>query len=559
MEDSSQVPLIHQLINEAIQFLCQSADKGRDWSFLKTKAILDVVADPSATTVVVKLPSDFRSVIHVEEGEGYECELHGRDLIVKAASAAQMPTTLTVEYYRAHPLVCAVTQDGGYSTDGADAEWTPTNPPASQILLPDEAADAIVYETLMLLMMHEIEVAVNTQFAEKVVATTLEYMKSNYALQIDYRTPVTETEGVQSEVLTVGWLVNYGKVLAGGERDEYQLISLVNRVGSEFADALRLRGSQRPKIRNKLTDTLPTFGGVAGFSMSGTTTEKEIPAEYWMVGMRYQLFRSLKTLQDIDVAEYRETLEALKELFYSLQTGGVFDYSTYGGMMDYLRSIWKSQRNDLTLWAALNQTIADVMRAINVNELLACKKYNVTNEQMNDFDLPDDFKNCMKIMLDGKYEIIGRAFSSRGRTPSEQQLWSFPGDWKRPWRHCNYFSFVGKKIHFHHPLCPNHMFELWYYPKHVWPYVTVNGTKAFDLNAKIPVDVDLLCLALQARVALETKDYNGYKIHIAAYNDALAAFNEAQNRSLPEDSRFIAAVPPVDYIVACNTFGFGEF
>ena len=568
LEDPDQLPLIRQTINEAIQFICQAHDKGKDWSFLVGEENLEVPGYGSAQTVsTVELPKDVRSVIDVTPYSGTaECELFGRTIIVKAPGVGALPQYVTVRYYKAHPPVYALVENQGvigtdYDPDGSNAEWSKTNPPSSLILLPDEAIDAVVYETLLLLRVHEIEVLANAQLCEKMAAAAIEFLKGNYQLQIDYRTPVTDNplDGSQTEDLTVGWLVNYGKVIVGGERDEYQLISLVNRVASEFADKLRLRGDQRPKIRNKMTDTLPTFGGVAGFSMMGSSTEKALPANFWQMGMRYQCLKAIKQLDELAAAEYRETLDALASLFYSLKTSGVYDYSTYGGMMDYLRSIWGSQQNDMVLWSTLNQTIADIMRALNVGQTLTCKEYTITSESRNDFDLPDDFKQVVKVTFGDRHEIISRPFTARGRTRAEQQLWQFPGDWHRNLCHANYYCLVGKKLHFHHDLPTNAKIKMWYYPKHTWPYVTVNGVKQFDLTAQIPVDIDLLSTALRAKVALEKGEVNTYKVYDADYKAALAAYEEAQHRSIPEDDCFIAAEPPVDYLLACNTFGYGEF
>lgn len=565
LEDSDQLPLIRQTINEAIQFICQAHDKGKDWTFLVGTETLTVSGSGSVATV--GLPKDVRSVVDVKPTSGAAtCELYGRTIIVKAPSGGSLPASVTIRYYKAHPPVYALVTDGQgnigteYDPDGSNAEWTKANPPSSLILLPDEAIDAVVYETLSLLRIHEIEINANEQLCEQMAKAAIEFLKSNYQLQIDYRTPVTDAQdGSQTENLTVGWLVDYGKVLVGGERDEYQLISLVNRVASEFADKLRLRGDQRPKIRNSLSDSLPTFGGVAGFSMMGSSTEKAIPANFWQAGMRYQCYKATKQLDELTAAEYRETLDALSSLFYSLKTSGVYDYSTYGGMMDYLRSIWGSQQNDMTLWSTLNQTVADVMRAINTGSTMTCKTYEVTEELRNDFELPADFKVVVKITLGDRHEIIGRPFAARGRTTAEQQIWQFPGDWHRGLRHANYFSLVGKKLHFHRGLPMGAKVNMWYYPKHVWPYKVVNGAKQFDLEKEIPVDVDLLSLALRAKVALEQGNTNMYNVYDADYKAALAAYEEAQNRSLPEDDCFIAAVPPVDYIIACNTAGLGEF
>ena len=567
LEDSDQLPLIRQTINEAIQFICQAHDKGKDWTFLVGEENLAVPGYGTEQTVsTVDLPKDVRSVIDVKPYSGTAtCELYGRTIIVKAPGVGALPNYVTIRYYKAHPPVYALVESQGvigtdYDPNGSNADWTPTNPPNSLILLPDEAIDAVVYETLCLLRLHEIEVAANEQLCEQMAKAAIEFLKSNYQLQIDYRTPVTDAQdGSQTENLTVGWLVDYGKVLVGGERDEYQLISLVNRVASEFADKLRLRGDQRPKIRNSLSDSLPTFGGVAGFSMMGNSTEKALPANFWQSGMRYQCLKATKQMDELTAAEYRETLEALTSLFYSLKTSGVYDYSTYGGMMDYLRSIWGSQQNDMVLWSTLNQTIADVMRALNVGQTLTCKEYEITSESKNDFDLPADFKQIIKVTLGDKYEIIARPFTARGRTTAEQQLWSFPGDYHRKWRHANYYCTVGKKLHFHHDLPVGATIKMWYYPKHTWPYKIVDGVKQFDLTKEIPVDIDLLSTALRAKVALEKGDVNTYKVYDADYKAAIAAYEETQHRVIPEEDCFIAAVPTVDYLTACNTFGFGEF
>ena len=141
----------------------------------------------------------------------------------------------------------------------------------------------------------------------------------------------------------------------------------------------------------------------------------------------------------------------------------------------------------------------------------------------------------------------------------EQQLWQFPKQRRASTWHSNYFTLIANDLVFHYDLPPNTKVRLWYYPKHVWPYKIVDGVKQFDLAKSLPIDADLLSHALQAKVAIEEGDVNKYKIYSQDFEKALADYDEAQNRSLPEDARIIAAVPDVDYLLACNTFGFGAF
>lgn len=569
IEDSSQKPAIHRLINEAISYVCQGTEPGKDWSFLVTEGTFDVTA--SGTDIaIVTLPPEVRSVIHVENGTGYTCELHGRNIIVKASSAEAMPSTVTARYYKAQRPVYKLVEDGqgnivtpwAYDPQGADAPWTTSNPPSDLILLPDEALDAIVYRAMWLYTLQEIEVAANTQFYQSMTEAAMQFLRTNYQLQIDYRTPTgTDASGNQTEELTVGWLVSYAKTLLGGERSELQLISLVNRVASDMADHLKLRGSQRPAIKNSLSDELPTFGDVGTQNMTVSTgSARKIPAEYWKAGMKYHCLRLLKQLDEVAMNEYNTAMNNLSDLFYSLGTGGTFGYTTYGDMMDYLRSIWKNQRSDFILWATLNQTIAAVMRAINTGETLKSQVYTATTTGIKEFDLPADFKVATKLTAGEnttKPEIICRSFNARGIPFAEQTVWQFPFE-PHGFVPFQAFCIRGKKLVLANAMPVNAKITLWYYPKHVWPYnYDEQGRRTtFKLDEAIPIDTDLLAKALEAKVALENGDVNKHTILKKEFDEDVLAYNESQNRSLSEDSCVIAATPPVDHLLNCNTWGF---
>lgn len=548
LEDSTMRPLIRRAINSAITFVCTQNEPGKDWSFMvNDNAEFSVHYDSSDALVgLAYLPVGVRSVINIYEGPDFKAHIHGRTIVVECRPGlhpASRPSSLRARVYRAPvPLSANPTN----KTD-MDTEWTPDNPPDSDIFLPDEATDLVCFRALQILGVVEIEVANNIQSLQSLISEQLATLRANYSIQIDTRVPVDETKE-HNESLTAGWLVNYGATLVGGERDTYQLLRLVNVAASNIADWLKLKGAQRPKPVYKLTDPLPDFGKPSGANMSGDPNGDRslIPAAYWEAAMNYVCLKHIKQLEKFNFEEYQQTMAALSDLFYSLRDKGQTDIYTYGGMMNHLRTLWKNQRGDAFLWSSLNRAIADVMRQINVQFTQQLYDFSPRVCGVKSVNLPYHIKHIVRIMINGR-RVICRGAEQRGRVRPEQGVWGFP-DAPHSFSHM-VASVRGRSVEFSHPLPVGCKLEIAYYPMHVWPSYSDPDTA----DMLIPVDPSLVLTRVEADIALESGNGSKYKALMDIFMQQLQAYDETQNVNLADDDRIIAAVPPVDYLLDVNT------
>lgn len=545
IEDSSMRPLIRRAINGAIAYVCSANEPGKDWSFMvDDRATFGVQYAPGSSVGIAVLPQNVRSVISVYEGEGYKAHVHGRSIVVEADASGSGPSTIRCRVYRAPvPLSANPT-----NKSDMDAEWTPTNPPDSDIFLPDEAQDAVIFKSLQSLGIVEIEVGNNIVAIGKLLEEQISFLRANYQLQIDTRATVDKSKE-HYEDLTAGWLVNYGATLVGGERDTYQLLRLVNVAASNIADYLKLRGAQRPKPVYKLSDPLPDFGKPSGANMSGDPEGDRslIPAAYWEAAMNYVCLKHIKQLEKFNFEEYTATMNALSDLFYSLRDKGHTDIYTYGGMMNHLRTLWKNQRGDAFLWSALNRAIADVMRQINVQFTQQLYEFSPHDFGIKSFPLPYHIKHIVRISINGR-RVVCRGAEQRGRVRPEQSFWAFP-EAPGSFFHGLYASVRGQSVEFNKPLPRGCRVEVAYYPMHVWPLYSDPETA----GTPIPVDPSLVLTRIEADIALEDGNTNKYKALMEIYMQQLQAYDEAQNVNIADDDRVIAATPPADYLLDVNT------
>lgn len=546
IEDSSMRPLIRRAINGAISYVCSANEPGKDWSFMVDDNYKFPVSydgnDPSVG--LAYLPVGVRSVISIHEDSSFKAHIHGRSIVVEVSDPSVRPAILTARIYRA-PIPLSANPD---NTSDMDTEWTPDNPPDSDIFLPDEAQDAVIYKALQSLGIVEIEVGNNIVAIAKLLEEQISFLRANYQLQIDTRAPLSDSLE-HGEKLTARWLVNYGATLVGGERDTYQLLRLVNVAASNIADYLKLKGAQRPKPVYRLSDPLPDFGKPSGANMSGDPYGERslIPAAYWEAAMNYVCLKHIKQLEKFNFEEYQQTMSALTDLFYSLRKEGQTDIYTYGGMMNHLRTLWKNQRGDAFLWSSLNRAIADVMRQINVQ--FTQQLYDFTPQQpgLTAIPLPYHIKHIVRISINGR-RVVCRGAEQRGRVRPEQTIWGFP-EAPRSFFHNLYASVRGRSVEFNKPLPRGCRVEIAYYPMHVWP--TYSDPATADLP--IPVDPSLVLTRVEADIALESGNPSKYKALMDIFMQQLQAYDEAQNVNLADDDRFIAAVPSLDYVLDVNT------
>lgn len=546
IEDSSMRPLIRRAINGAISYVCSSNEPGKDWSFMVDDNYkFPVSYDSSSATVgLAYLPVGVRSVISIHEDSDFKAHVHGRSIVVEASKVSSRPASVTARIYRAPIPLSANPTD----KSDMDTEWTPDNPPDSDIFLPDEAQDAVIFKALQSLGIVEIEVGNNIVAISKLLEEQITFLRSNYQLQIDTRAPVDESKE-HYEDLTAGWLVNYGRTLVGGERDTYQLLRLVNVAASNIADFLKLKGAQRPKPVYKLTDPLPDFGKPSGSNMSGDPNGDRslIPAAYWEAAMNYVCLKHIKQLEKFNFEEYQQTMSALSDLFYSLRDRGRSDIYTYGGMMNHLRTLWKNQRGDAFLWSSLNRAIADVMRQINVQFTQQLYTFSPRDYNIRSFPLPYHIKHIVRISFNGR-RVICRGAEQRGRVRPEQSIWAFP---ESPHSFlCGLVASVrGRSVEFNKPLPRGCVVEVAYFPMHVWPVYSDPATA----DMQIPVDPSLVVTRVEADIALENGNSAKHKALMEIFTQQCLAYDEAQNVNLSDDDRVIAAVPPADHLLNVNT------
>lgn len=519
------LPTIRERIQLAIEDICNTTPQGKDWSFLKTSFSLSVDANVSTQTkLVFHAPKNMRAMIEVvslggvgfdaliEEPYSYIIEWTGRDIeITRASDSEQFPTgDLVVKGYQCHPSILVVDQQ--HPTPTWATEWTPSYPPASACLIPDEA-DALVYDGAILRMRdYETELHFSIQESKERYNLGLKNLITNYALQVYPLNPPSTP--------TVAWLVAVGTDLVGGERYRNQLLSFVNEIAGDLADAVKVQLSDRPGAILHISDAaLPTINGVA------------IPAQYWSAGMAVKVGFLLGSVNEAMVNKWELAKREWADNYYAInvQTSG-FSLATFGGLVKYIQTEWKSCRSDHQAWTVANEIVADVMSRVNTDALITSKTYNLVAGQ-KEYTLPGNLKTVIKVEIDGR-EIVGRSFTSRGPAipnMNEYQFLAFPTQ--------QAFRLVGGNIVLDvAPSEGNTELKVWYYRNHEWTTTP---------SAAVIVD-PLLCIkAIQARVAMEEGGASKAAYYQNEYEKAIVQYNNNQYRNYPADDRVINATPSV--------------
>jgi len=578
VEDDAIVPLIRRTINEAIQLVCNSNEPNRDYSFLRTSA---VVAGFTASNRTIALPSDCRVVIDLEDTTKPATLFSvtgDRKLYYSGAAATSQ--SVTVYYYRQHPAVylnsyftgtgsvatpttiqlagtgVSVTADAynnyylksgteyrritdysatsvatiesAFTTAPAgaivvtpyngmysfDATWTASDPPESDLLIPVELHELIIWWALDLLYEHEIEVAANRQLLQQRIVASVAEMRANYAVQI--------MPNLQIAMPTAEWLVAHGCMKVKGEKQRVQMLNMVNNISQDIANGLKLAVADRPAAITAYTTVLPTF------------KSKAAPAMLWYQAMMFYCSLAISPDQkDVqsDMALYQKALNEFKDEFYAIAvsditTGTTAPMSTYGDMVAYLRSNIKSYRSEAQLWAVVNKAVGDVMRRIDVNKLIAKYTFNTT-PGTSEYTMPGTVKKIIRVTVGGS-DVPGRAVTDFRTYLSQAELGGQGYSGTQ-----SYVYYAGKMKLFESATTSSAV-VVYYYPQAA--FVSTPTTT-------LPIDPLVIMGYLDARVALAAKDYGTYKALSQDFMQTVQDLYEVQNDNLPQQDSFRSAYP----------------
>ena len=518
------LPLIRQRIQQTIEDICAANPPGKDWSFLKASfAITRDTTLSTSTKLVFKAPSNMRAMIEVvslgavpfaeliESPYAYNIEWTGREMtITRTPDSEAFPSgDLVLVGYQAHPSVLVTDQQ--HQSPTWSTAWSASYPPASAVLLPDEAKSVIYNGTMLKLKGYENEVAFSYQEAQAEYDRGLKLLQDNYALQVYPLNPPSTP--------TVKWLVAVGTFYVGAERYQNKLLALVNELAGDFADAAKVQLSDRPGTILKISEAaLPSINGVS------------IPAEYWSAGMIYKAAVLTGTANDQQLAAWERAKSQWAENYYAInvQTSS-FSLATFGGLVKYIQTEWKSCRDDHQAWTIANEIVADIMSRVNTDSLIASKEITMVENQ-KDYTLPTDLKTIIKVEIDD-LEVPGRSFTSRGPTTpnmNEYQYLYYPSQ--------QAFRLVGPKLVLDRPPRPDAKMVVWYYKNHVWTTTP---------SASVPVEPLLVIKAVQARVAIEEGNGSKASYYQNEFEKAIVQYNNNQYRNYPADDRVINATPSV--------------
>ena len=517
------LPLIRQRIQQTIEDICAANPPGKDWSFLKTSFTITRDTNQSTDTrLVFNAPSNMRAMIEVvslgavsfaeliESPYAYNLEWTGREMTIsRSADSEPFPTgDLVVVGYQAHPSVLVTDQQ--HQNPTWSTAWSTAYPPASAVLLPDEAKSVIYNGAMLKLKGYENEVAFSYQEAQAEYDKGLQFLRDNYALQVYPLNPPSPP--------TVKWLVAVGTAYLGGERYQNKLLALVNELAGDFADAVKVQLSDRPATILRISENaLPKINNIA------------IPAEYWSTGMLYKAAVLNGTVNDQQLTAWEKAKVQWAENYYAInvQSSG-FSLATFGGLVKYIQTEWKSCRDDHQAWTVANEVVADIMSRVNTDALIASKSYTIAENQ-KEYVLPTDLKTVIKVTLDD-LEVPGRSFTSRG--PTIPNINKFQGLFPSP----QAFRIVGANIVLDFPAPPGATLVIWYYKNHTWT-TTASTT--------VPVDQLLVIKAIQAKVAVAEGDMSKASYYQNEFEKAIVQYNNNQYRNYPADDRIMNATPSV--------------
>lgn len=516
------LPVIREEIQNAINDICMANPPGKDWSFLKTNFTISRDAGSTDVLLIFDVPKNLRALIEIvslggvpandliNEPYGYLVNWQGRTITISRSNDSQaFPSgDLVVKAYQAHPSLLEVDQQHPNPT--WDTEWTSSYPSANAILLPDEA-ETLIYDTAMFrLRDYETETHYSIEEARQKFTQGVANLAVNYALQVYPLNP--------SATPSVNWLVAVGQNVVGSERYNNQLLAYVNELAGDFADVVQVQLGDRPTaILVASENALPSIKSV------------NIPAQYWSAGMIFKAATLMGSVNEVIVANWEKAKAEWKTNYYAIDVqSSNFSLATFGGLVKYIQTEWKSCRSDHQAWTIANEVVSDVMSRVNTDELIQEATFNLIDGQKA-YTLPTAFKCVIKVEIDG-HEIAGRPFASRGITPPNmnkyQQMFPTP----------QAFRIVGSKIEL--DLAPKAgTMKMWYYKNHVWTTTP---------SASVGVDSLLLIKAVQARVAVEEGNLSRASYFKAEYEAAIQQYNANQYRNYPADDRVINATPSIN-------------
>ena len=521
------LPVIRERIQDAINDICSTTPEGKDWSFLKTSFSLSADTNLSdATKLVFHFPSNMRALIEVvklgsvsfddliEEPYNYYIEWVGRDIVITRDSDDEpFPTgDLVVLGYQCHPSILVV--DTQHPTPDWGTEWSASYPPASACLIPDEAETLVFDGAMLRLRDYETEVYFSITEAKERFAVGIKNLQTNYALQVYPLNPPSTP--------TVEWLMAVGTNVIGGERYQNQLLAFVNEIAGDFADACKVQLSDRPSPILKVSSAaLPKIKGV------------DIPAQYWSAGMTLKAATLIGTANQGMSDKWELSKREWAENFYAIDVQTTnFGLSTFGNLVKYIQTEWKSCRSDHQAWTAANEVVADIMSRVNTDALIAYKDYTLVEGQ-RDYTLPDNLKTVIKVEINGS-EVVGRSFTARGFVTPNMTEYQFL---KHPTQQA--FRLVGGNLSLDIAPCRGGAtLRVWYYKNWEW----TNSP-----SASVPVDPLLVIKAVQAKVAIEEGSSSKAAYYQNEFEKAIVQYNNNQFRNYPADDRVINATPSVNF------------
>lgn len=634
-------PTIRRCIQEALYNICASNPPGKDFSFLKHT--FRIAADSSSTGALRRffMPSNFRSFIEFvsldSDGTstsfsslidaGFQIKFLGNCLTIEGSSSLPVPPgEAVIVGYRSHPDILVT--DASHLDPTWDTEWTPSYPPASACLLPDEAYKTLVYAAMLQLKEYESEVAFSIQDFENHFREGLDQLIKNYALQVFPLNP--------PDVPTVDWLIAVGTDVIGSERYQNQLLEFLNELAVDFSDIAKIPLSSRPLAVHLISDApLPSIDSLipsasfwaAGMrfkaaSLAGSLNQQivdaweiakaswhslyiessfllnppspptvdwlvsvgchfaggkiyeqrilaflnelagefadvakvpladrpaaillssnaplpsvngvSIPAEYWAAGMRFKASYVNGNPDQSLFASWEAAKSEWLSNYYTVNVhSDTFGIDTFGGLVKYIRTEWKSCRNDHQAWTIANEAVDDVMSRVNTDALLTSQVISLEPD-VDAYPIPSNCKTIIKIEINGK-KIPGRSFDSQGPVTPNMTRFQYIGDGRQA------FRLVGDKIVLDlTPSCSGSM-TVFYQKDHVW---------TLSESAKVPVKPLLVIKAIKAAIALEEGNAAKAQFFQVEYEKAIAQYNANQGRIFSPDDRIINATPSVNH------------
>jgi len=398
-------------------------------------------------------------------------------------------------------------------------KWTPktatteADPPESSILIPREEHELIVWTALDLAYENDIEVSTQRQLIESRIKEGFVRLASNYAIS-------TYSKGIPYPP-TVGWLVDWGTLQAGGERYRYVILEMIRTVTYEIANKLKLSASQRLALTTQVQEM--------GYEQElPYIVSKEVPIDLWRKALLWHLTASglYKGNEQMVMTHYSQALNSFRISFYATEVAGTGDFKmeTYEDLVGYLRSIWKTHESEAQLWTIVNEAIQAVLSRINIEELKTRWAFTTT-VGTTEYIVPSNLKQVYLVYYDGK-KIPG--IGEHSNTDLDESSFAELEGQGYDSETTQSFYISGKRLVFNKTPTAAIDVVVKYYPRHV--YTTEKSTP-------IPVEPTMVIKYCEARIALEQKpkpDMAKYNILSREFIAAVEQYNANQDNSIPQ-------------------------